>query len=1028
MRRTTFCYILAGSALIAAGVSWHAWSDAQQALPIPIAAKEKKPAESPLPIKQVVLFNSGVGYFQREGEVAGNVRLNLTFNIADINDLLKSLVLQDLNGGRISTVHFDSQDPLDKILHSFALDLNTNPSFGQILNQARGEKIEVLRREKKDAAPTKLTGTIIGMESRTQLADKETKEALAEVELLNLATASGMQSLPLTELLAVRFLNQRLEGEFHRALEVLASSHDTQKKSVNLGFDGQGKRQVRVGYVVERPIWKTSYRLRLEPNGKVFMQGWALVENTSDDDWNEVRMVLVSGRPISYKMNLYEPLYVPRPTVEPELFASLRPPLYGGAMMQFDGAGKLVAGGPRPEPFNQFLGGGLNNFMGGVGVIGGQALGNIGQPPPQGAPMMGGMMGMMGGGGFGLQGGYGNMGAAGLGGLDGAPFNRYQLPSNPFFLGGQQRLTYEQLQERRQLQQAAREQAKKTGKAVADLNFKEGIASLASSDEVGDYFQYALDQKITLPRQKSAMLPIFDQTIEGTKVSIFNQAVHAKHPLLGLRLKNTSGKPLTQGPITVYDDGTYAGDTRVLDLQPNESRLISYALDQGTEIQAKTGHTRSPDIIAKISGNSLDNPYQFRETKTYFIKNRSKHDRLVVIEHPVRDGWSLVATTPVERARDLYRFQVKAPAGKLATFQVVEEQPRLEHVALTTSGHFRLGEGLSIQPVTKVDYGERFDLMVAHGRLRARNLVRETRTYFFQNTTKTDRTFLVDHLVRPQWKLAGQAGEEGKGPRMEHFRVVVPAGKTVSHAVIEEQMRVEQLAFMKDPGRYPLGLGIEVQPVVKAAPPRLTELKIVKGVLKARYKLRENLTYFAKNNADRGRLFAFEHLIRPDWKRVEGGEDQQSGPVFYRFELKVPAGKTASHEIVEERAYAEPDQPLKSASEEAIQAFLASPAPSAEVKSCLAKAVSMNAKLTEARGQLAEAEKQLKAVSDDQARLRANLGIIPQTAEPFKQFLQKFVTQEREIETLQRQVRELQASVQKQQKAYEGYLAGVSAE
>ena len=111
--------------------------------------------------------------------------------------------------------------------------------------------------------------------------------------------------------MSVRFMNPTLETEFQRALNVLASSHDTQKKTVSVGFNGDGKRQVRVGYVVERPIWKTSYRLRIDDKDKIFLQGWALVENTSDDDWNDIRMVLVSGKPISFKMNLYDPIYVP---------------------------------------------------------------------------------------------------------------------------------------------------------------------------------------------------------------------------------------------------------------------------------------------------------------------------------------------------------------------------------------------------------------------------------------------------------------------------------------------------------------------------------------------------------------------------------------------------------------------------------------------------------------------------------------------------------------------------------------------
>src|SRR5205823_5122533 len=143
----------------------------------------------------------------------------------------------------------------------------------------------------------------------------------------------------------VRFLNPALDRELRRALDVLASTHDTQKKMVSLTFDGHGRRKVRVGYVVENPIWKTSYRLVLDDD-KALLQGWAVVENTSDDDWTNVRMILLSGRPISFQMNLYQPLNIPRPTVEPELFASLRPPTYGGSLNGPAGGDGPIAGDP----------------------------------------------------------------------------------------------------------------------------------------------------------------------------------------------------------------------------------------------------------------------------------------------------------------------------------------------------------------------------------------------------------------------------------------------------------------------------------------------------------------------------------------------------------------------------------------------------------------------------------------------------------------------------------------------------------
>src|SRR5438445_60775 len=108
---------------------------------VALAATRSAPA---LPISQCVLFSSGVGYFQREAEIEGNTRVDLTFPVTDINDLLKSMVLQDMGGGHVAAVSYESHDPIDKTLKSFAVNLTQNPSYGQILNQARGEKVEFM--------------------------------------------------------------------------------------------------------------------------------------------------------------------------------------------------------------------------------------------------------------------------------------------------------------------------------------------------------------------------------------------------------------------------------------------------------------------------------------------------------------------------------------------------------------------------------------------------------------------------------------------------------------------------------------------------------------------------------------------------------------------------------------------------------------------------------------------------------------------------------------------------------------------
>ena len=271
-----------------------------------------------LPVAQAVLFSSGVGYFQREGVVDGTARVDLTFPVRDVNDLLKSMIVRDLDGGRVGTVSYDSNAPVEKTLNSFAINLTGMPSLAAILNQARGEKVEAVMQPSGT-----YTGTVIGVEKQRLPAGKD---AFVEIELLDLSCADGLRSLKMSDVQRVRFLNPVMDSELRKALETLATSHDTQKKAVSINFVGEGKRKVRVGYVVENPIWKTSYRLVLgkEKDAKPYLQGWAVVENVSDEDWKDVRVSLVSGRPISFQMDLYQPLFVPRPTVEPGVVCARR--------------------------------------------------------------------------------------------------------------------------------------------------------------------------------------------------------------------------------------------------------------------------------------------------------------------------------------------------------------------------------------------------------------------------------------------------------------------------------------------------------------------------------------------------------------------------------------------------------------------------------------------------------------------------------------------------------------------------------
>ena len=608
MRRMFWLLPFAGLAAVAGlvAVLRPAPSAADPAKPpaVPVAAAVPSETAAQLPIGQVVLFSSGVGYFQREGQIDGDARVDLSFPVSDINDLIKSMVLRDLDGGHVAAVSYDSNAPVEKTLNSFAIKMTGNPTFSQILNQARGEKVEAVLQQANAVQPGTLTGAIMGVEAQQQPAGKD---GVVNVEVLDLWCADGMRSVKLADVQRVRFLNPVMDNEVRKALETLTLSHDTQKKAVSLNFVGEGKRNVRVGYVIENPIWKTSYRMVLSKakEEKPFLQGWAVVENATDEDWKDVRMALVSGRPISFQMDLYTPLYVPRPTVVPELFASLQPRTYSGGL---EGADQTKMADRKPEeaaPKNE------------------PAADKTPPPPPAPAPLAG--------------------------------------PAAGFGLGG-------------------------AGAKLDDLDLHQGVSSIASATKLGDFFQYAIEHPVTLPRQKSALLPIINKDVEGTRVSIYNEGVQAKFPLLGLRFKNTSGVHLMQGPITVYETNNYAGDAQIRDLEPAEETYISYAVDLGTEVNPVPHPENGRLTSVKVNKGILWTVTKEREVKTYEAKNRSEEDRRLVIEHPFRPEFRLVSQDkPIEQTRDSYRFEVEAPAGKLVKLDVAEERDVAASVQLTNS-------------------------------------------------------------------------------------------------------------------------------------------------------------------------------------------------------------------------------------------------------------------------------------------------------------------------------------------------------
>ena len=307
------------------------------------------PAGNSLPLRRVILYKNGVGYFEHSTQVKGSQELHIDFTTDQLNDALASLTAYDLGGGHITSVRFNSIAPLSERLRALHLPLNQRTSRQQFLNALRGTRVEI------QSGTTRVTGKLLSVETY-----RKPVGALGDTDRLLLVSvitdAGSLRSFELGPGVSVRMANGELRGDVAQYLKLIGSERAEDVRRMTITDNGTGNRTVRVSYISEVPVWKSTYRILLPSgaNQEPLIQGWAVVDNTLGEDWKNVRLSLVSGAPQSFVQNLSTPYYVRRPVVPLPHSALLTPQTHEGALMETkkatgpgsgSGVGAGIAGG-----------------------------------------------------------------------------------------------------------------------------------------------------------------------------------------------------------------------------------------------------------------------------------------------------------------------------------------------------------------------------------------------------------------------------------------------------------------------------------------------------------------------------------------------------------------------------------------------------------------------------------------------------------------------------------------------------------
>jgi hypothetical protein len=664
----------------------------------PAAQSEANPGSfaTNLPVRRVVLYKSGVGYFEHQGQVRGDQTVGIDFTSGQLNDVLQSLTILDLNGGRISAVNYNSEAPLSQRLGNLSLPLDEKTDVAQFYGALRGVRLEI-----KSGASV-ITGRLLSVERKTRVSGGTT----LEVDLATVVSDTGeVRSVEITPAVSVQVAEHDVTQEVSRYLSLLASVRQQQLRRMTLTTAGTGDRQLYVSYISEVPIWKTTYRIVLpsKAGDEPLLQGWAIVDNTVGEDWNNVELSLVAGAPQSFIQQLSQPYYARRPVVPLPGTAQLAPQTHEGAML----GGSAALTGAVTDQSGAVIPNARVTLTTAAGTAAratttdNQGHYSFGDLPavnyrvrvesPGFVPAV--IQGLsLGGGRESTQNVTLQVGAttetvevqAALGGTvetDSASVAGVATGRNvgsgrelgsgtgsgrggraPTFTGGGM-----------------------LGGAAEIAAARQQMASAAEGSDLGDLFEYKLKDRVTIHKNESSLVPILQTHVSAEKVSLWNADENSPRPLRALWITNSSALTLDSGSFSVLEDETFAGEGLTDSIKPGEKRLVSYAADLGVRVDKKVDGSPQRVTHVRIARGVMMQTSEQRQATTYTIRNDDTVSRVVLIEHPLRTGWKVAegGPNPEETTSGVNRFRVNVGAKATEILGLTEARPVESRFELT---------------------------------------------------------------------------------------------------------------------------------------------------------------------------------------------------------------------------------------------------------------------------------------------------------------------------------------------------------
>ena len=638
-----------------------------------------------LPIRRVILYSNGVAYIERRGTVSGHAEINLSFKQSQVDDVLKSMVVLDLGQGRIGAVSYNSSAPPSARLADIPFSIQAgsdNENHGGlagVLSQLQGARVLV------STGSRSAIGSILTVEERKAGGDENAKST--SYALVIASEGGELMSFNLSEVRSIKLIDEGTRRDVSEFANASASARRRDAKTIVVTSEGSASREMLVSYTIAAPIWKTTYRVVLDSQGKPFFQGWAIVDNVSEEDWNNISLSMVSGSPVSFIQHIQRPFYRYRPVVGMQQDLKLAPQMYEDS--EGSGTASTISGSITDQTGSVISGAAVTITNSATNQSYSTTTGDDGKyRSPVLAP--GRYTVTINSSGF-KQTRIENVTVGGSWPTNASATLQVGTVQEVVTVtaGGSSMLQTTQSQlsglanNNYVLDMSASPNASSSnGVSISDQITRpdSGVEAAATGSEVGDLFEYHIDQPVTVPRDRSALIPILQTRMEGERVSIYNEGVRSDRAFGGMLLKNTSNLTLEDGALTVIDGDAYAGEALMARLKPSEQRLISFALDLGTLVNVRVKEDRAPTFLVRAVDGVLQTHYYQTTKKIYVLTNQTDKPRTVIIEHPVRQDWTLSddEAKPDSKTARYYRFRVPLAAHQKVELPVTERRVLME--------------------------------------------------------------------------------------------------------------------------------------------------------------------------------------------------------------------------------------------------------------------------------------------------------------------------------------------------------------